>query len=559
MLKKSTYIMLSLLLCIPLIFIIYFSLAIDTEKPTQSSLLGLTVTSRDGFKFTYTEQEDLSVYLSVISNSNKTENPVRDLSAENPTVVTHTEKDGESNYNYYMSLDTEACYFSDTKGSYYQIDSRDAALLAARPEFSYLYENYTVPTLTISSPGGNYSLGAKEGAEWKFKRAGEFADGFVTETEDPGTIAFKKDDSLSLSFSTLPTKCTLTVYNGAITLHSAEWASFEDGDDISSKLLSSLNNKISYTADTPLTCEISAEWVDSGSSNCYGTASYTANLLFDVPVSCETVDARLSPGEFTFLKLYNLNDDQTVTLVSDDPAFTLPESRVHKIDDMTFVFLPIDLSSAAGTYNVRVVAGDEETSFKITVNSKNFPSATVSQIHGMAGYDSSKNEFTALISRLTAQSVNEHLWNDAKVSGSDNKYKFVAPIADAAVGSPAFGTKITEDPNLLSSTPYIQTGMLLEAAEGTDVHAIASGNVIYVGELSYSGKTVVIDHGFGMLSVYENLSEISINTGDSVEMNSVIGKTGKTGYIFNAGTRFSLCLEGVFINPATNYNYGISY
>ena len=165
MLKKSTYIMLSLLLCIPLIFIIYFSLAIDTEKPTQSSLLGLTVTSRDGFKFTYTEQEDLSVYLSVISNSKKTENPVRDLSAVNPTVVTHTEKDAESNYNYYMSLDTEACYFSDTKGSYYQIDSRDAALLAARPEFSYLYENYTVPTLTISSPGGSYSLGAKEGAE----------------------------------------------------------------------------------------------------------------------------------------------------------------------------------------------------------------------------------------------------------------------------------------------------------------------------------------------------------------------------------------------------------
>lgn len=560
MLKKSTYILLSLLLCIPLVFIIYFSTAIDTDKPTSYSLIGLSVTDRDGHEFSFGDQEDLEVYLSAVSRAKKTDKPSRDLNSETPAIVTHTEKQGEFSYRYYMSLDANECYYTDSKGGVYHLSEKDAETLAKREEFSYLYGNYTLPTLTLSSSEKDYVLGAGEGAEWHFKRGDDFAEGYISNTENTGVVLFGKNDALNIDFAVAPTICDVTVYNGSVALHSAKWASYDDTETLSEKLFSQLGGKISYENDTPLVCEINAEWVNSDSSSFYGKASYRADLMFDVPVTCASVDAKLSPGEFTFVKLYNLNEGQTVTMMSDSEDFPFPETRVHKIGDMTFAFLPVDLSTKPGTYNVTVIAGgDEESSFKITINNKSFSSSTVEQIHDRAMYDSSKAEFESLIGRLTAQSANEHFWKDAAVAGASNKYKFVNPVSGASLGSPSFGTRITEDPNLLSSTPYIKTGVALEAAAGTNVCATASGSVIYVGELGYPGKFVIIDHGFGMLSIYENLSEISVEQGANVTMGSVIGKTGTTGYVFNAGTRFSISLEGVFINPTTNYNYGISY
>jgi murein DD-endopeptidase MepM/ murein hydrolase activator NlpD len=90
--------------------------------------------------------------------------------------------------------------------------------------------------------------------------------------------------------------------------------------------------------------------------------------------------------------------------------------------------------------------------------------------------------------------------------------------------------------------------------------ATASGKVAHVGNTAYSGNFIIIDHGLGLVSVYENLSEVLVNSGDEVKIGSLIGKTGTTenGYTFKSGMRFSVCLEGKYINPASNFS-GISY
>lgn len=561
MLKKSTYIFLSILLCVPLLFIIYFSFSIDAAKPTDDTLRSLSVKTADGRTFDINDAEDLRLYLAAYGNAKKINESelLHDLSLETPATVTHSDTDSVYNYDYYMSTDPAACYYYDASDVLYRFDEADAAALITRREFSYLYEGYTAPTVTIASPDVSAVFYADDGAEWHFRRGDGFADGFFDRSDAENVISFGKDDALSLDFSVLPTQCTLTVYNGATAAHTAKWESFTDGESVSEKLFSGIGGKLTYANDTPLTCEITAEWVQRDDCPYYGSATYTAQLLFDVPVSCESVDGRLSPGEFTFVKLYNLNEGQTVTLLPDGDGLKLPNVGVHKIGEMTFIYLPVPLDTRAGSYRIAVIAGDEETSFSLSVNDKSFPSETVTRVHGSAGYSPAKADFEAKIAELTAQSAETHYWSDAADGGSSNRYRFVAPIADAAVGRPAFGAPVTDDPNLLESLPYRQYAVVLEAAAGTDVHATASGKVLYTGQNAYAGNIVVIDHGFGMLSIYENLSEITVSEGDDVRMNGVIGKTGTTGYLFNAGTRFSLCIEGVFVNPTTNYRYGISY
>lgn len=537
MLKRSTYVLLSLLLCIPLVFIIYFSLSVNTQTPVSSSLVRIDIENRDGYTFTYSDKEELDVYFAAVSNAKKIERPLRDLSGDIPSSIVYNELETAYPYRFYMSSDTNECYFTNADGTYYRLDTIDAAALLSRREFAYLYEGYTLPAAVLTAASGDYTLSAAEGYEWKFLCGDSFADGFAPATQQIGRIAFKGTDALSLRFTQEPSRCEVTVYRGETVVHSGE-------------SLEELPGKLSYASDTPLTCEIKAEWLQTEGVPFYGSAVYTAELLYDIPATYTLVDPRLSPGEFTILKFANLNDDQPVTLVSD---LALPATKVHDLNGNKFVFLPVDLSAVPGRYTVKVVAGNEESSFTFTVGNKSFPETQISTPHGNGSYDSSKAEFDALIKTLSEQSVAQQLWDD----NPNGTYKFVSPIPSAGTGNPAFGTRIIADTNLKASTPYTAGWLTLEAAEGTNVCATAAGKVVYAGETGYSGQTVILDHGFGVLSIYQNLSAISVHVGDNVSIGAVLGASGKTGYIFNAGTKFAMVMEGVYINPASNYTYGI--
>ena len=62
-----------------------------------------------------------------------------------------------------------------------------------------------------------------------------------------------------------------------------------------------------------------------------------------------------------------------------------------------------------------------------------------------------------------------------------------------------------------------------------------------------------------MVSVYKNLSEILVEQDNMIKMGAPLGKTGNTGYTFKNGVEVMTAIDGVYINPFSNYNYGISY
>lgn len=73
-------------------------------------------------------------------------------------------------------------------------------------------------------------------------------------------------------------------------------------------------------------------------------------------------------------------------------------------------------------------------------------------------------------------------------------------------------------------------GVDIAAAHGTPVRAMADGIVTLAHRgMFFTGKTVMIDHGHGLLSVYAHLSTIDVKDGAMVKKGARIGRVGATG------------------------------
>jgi murein DD-endopeptidase MepM/ murein hydrolase activator NlpD len=97
-------------------------------------------------------------------------------------------------------------------------------------------------------------------------------------------------------------------------------------------------------------------------------------------------------------------------------------------------------------------------------------------------------------------------------------------------------------------------GIDFRAASGTPVKAAVQGVVILTGEHYYAGKSVYIDSGNGMISIYMHLSEIAVKEGDLVRRGQVLGKSGMTGRATGPHLHFGLSLGGQLVDPQPLFN-----
>lgn len=96
-------------------------------------------------------------------------------------------------------------------------------------------------------------------------------------------------------------------------------------------------------------------------------------------------------------------------------------------------------------------------------------------------------------------------------------------------------------------------GIDIRAKEGSPVRAAKSGRVVYYDpQMKGLGKTLIIDHGGGLQTVYAYNSEITVRVGESVERGDVIAKAGSTGRAKEPGLHFEVRRNGEPQNPA-NY------
>jgi len=95
----------------------------------------------------------------------------------------------------------------------------------------------------------------------------------------------------------------------------------------------------------------------------------------------------------------------------------------------------------------------------------------------------------------------------------------------------------------------VHLGIDLASLARSRVPAANSGKVIFSDNLGIYGNTVVIDHGFGLFSMYSHLSEINVKSGQMVSRGHFIARTGSTGLAGGDHLHFSVLIHGTFVNP----------
>jgi murein DD-endopeptidase MepM/ murein hydrolase activator NlpD len=95
----------------------------------------------------------------------------------------------------------------------------------------------------------------------------------------------------------------------------------------------------------------------------------------------------------------------------------------------------------------------------------------------------------------------------------------------------------------------VHLGVDLASLAQSEVPAANRGKVVFIEDVGIYGKTVVIDHGFGIFSAYSHLSQATAEVGKIVEKGEVIGKTGETGLAAGDHLHFAMFVNNVFVNP----------
>jgi murein DD-endopeptidase MepM/ murein hydrolase activator NlpD len=97
-----------------------------------------------------------------------------------------------------------------------------------------------------------------------------------------------------------------------------------------------------------------------------------------------------------------------------------------------------------------------------------------------------------------------------------------------------------------ASSPH--TGVDMPAPTGTPVHAAQRGRVVLAEETYFGGNTVVVDHGWGLYTLYAHFSEIDVKPGDMVDKDHVLGKVGATGRVTGPHLHWGLVVDRARVN-----------
>lgn len=94
-------------------------------------------------------------------------------------------------------------------------------------------------------------------------------------------------------------------------------------------------------------------------------------------------------------------------------------------------------------------------------------------------------------------------------------------------------------------------GMDIAAIEGTPIIAPADGIITLSGDNDYfySGNVVVIDHGYGLYTIYAHMLNTEVKAGQVIKKGDTIGTVGKTGRVTGAHLHWGASLNGVRFDP----------
>jgi len=139
-----------------------------------------------------------------------------------------------------------------------------------------------------------------------------------------------------------------------------------------------------------------------------------------------------------------------------------------------------------------------------------------------------------ILNKVYATRTPQTLWSE----------EYVIPV-DSVMTSP-YGVKRIYNGQLNS----FHKGLDLRAPTGTPIYAPKAGRVVLARDLFYTGNTVILDHGWGVFTIYAHMSQLSVKEGDSVVVRDRLGLSGSTGRSTGPHLHWGAAVGKYKVNPA---------
>jgi murein DD-endopeptidase MepM/ murein hydrolase activator NlpD len=209
----------------------------------------------------------------------------------------------------------------------------------------------------------------------------------------------------------------------------------------------------------------------------------------------------------------------------------------------------IDMSTSPATFEIKVFATDGDSrvyssALSLRVEKVDFGIQALSLPPSMVDLDAKTlervNQETRKLEALFQTFRNERLW----------KSVFIRPVE----GEISTGFGLTRIINGQRGSQH--AGVDLRAEEGTSVLASNHGVVVLVDELFFSGKSVILDHGWGLYSMYFHLSEALVKEGNLVRAGAILGRVGSTGRSTGPHLHWGIRINGARVDPLSLLRIG---
>lgn len=123
-----------------------------------------------------------------------------------------------------------------------------------------------------------------------------------------------------------------------------------------------------------------------------------------------------------------------------------------------------------------------------------------------------------------------------------------APVAVGGAGWPLTGSLLAGFGGTMPDGSA-SSGMLIGAAAGTPVRAVADGQVVFAEWMSGYGLLCIVDHGNGYMSLYAHNDALMKDVGSSVKRGDAVGSVGNSGGQGRPALYFELRRSGKPVNP----------
>ena len=225
---------------------------------------------------------------------------------------------------------------------------------------------------------------------------------------------------------------------------------------------------------------------------------------------------------------YDLDDPEQIRLAARDAVGN--EARVSFIDKFTRRPLGTDRITISDGFLERVVP----TILSQVPALREQPTLLESYL-AINGKMRQRNNTTLI--RLADRSAERFFWDDEFLQMRNAKV--MSDFADRRTY--IYKGKVVDQQDHL--------GLDLASTRAAEIQAANDGVVMLAQYFGIYGNTVVIDHGYGLMSLYGHLSSITVSSGQPIERSAVIGHSGQTGLAGGDHLHFTMLLQGLPVDP----------